>query len=247
MSETANNEIIEISDNMNPTGVTVVTCTRRTNSFNNVFENYMRQEQKLKELIIILHDDSMDINKWKEAANEISNVRFFQMNENISLGACLNFAVQQATFDIIAKLDDDDYYGPKYLNDSIKAFDEVEADVIGKSTSYVYFQKEQILAIRHSGNENCYVKHIDGPSLIFKKSVISVVKFRDISRGEDKWFCKDCLDHEIKMYSVNRFHHIYMRHANTEDHTWTIENRRLIKMCKIIARGIIEYDKYINC
>jgi glycosyltransferase involved in cell wall biosynthesis len=247
MSESGNKEENEIIDNMNPIGVTVVTCTRRTNSFNNVFENYIRQEQKLKELIIILHDDSADIDKWNEAANETSNVRIFQMSENISLGTCLNFAVQQATFDIIAKFDDDDYYGPKYLNDSIKAFDEVEADVIGKSTSYVYFQKEQVLAIRHNGNENCYVKHIDGPSLIFKKGVISIVKFRDISRGEDKWFCKDCLDHEIKMYSVNRFHHIYMRHANHEDHTWTIENRRLVKMCKIIARGEIEYEKYINC
>jgi len=228
-------------------GVTVITCTRRHHSLHNVIENYKRQEQKIKELIIILHDNSMDPNIWREALNEQDHVRIIQLDENISLGKCLNFAAAHAAFNIIAKFDDDDYYGPKYLSDSIKFFYEVDADVIGKLTSYVYFQKEKILAIRHMGNENSYVKRIDGPSIIFKKSVLSKVKFRDISRGEDNWFCKDCLEHSIKIFSINRFHHIYMRHANKEDHTWTIENEKLLKMCRIVSTGEIDYEKYIDC
>lgn len=228
-------------------GVTVITCTRRPDSLNNIFENYYRQKQKIKELIIILHDNSMDQNKWSEEGSKFDNVRIFQMDESISLGKCLNFAAARAAFNIIAKFDDDDYYGPKYLTDSIKAFYEVEADVIGKLTSYVYFQKEQILAIRHMGNENCYVKRIDGPSLIFKKSVLLKVKFRDISRGEDNWFCKDCIKKGIKIYSVNHFHHIYMRHANNEDHTWNIENEKLLNMCRIVSTGEIEFEKLIDC
>ena len=228
-------------------GVTVITCTRRPDSLNNIFENYNRQNQKVKELIIILHDNSMDQNKWGEEGNRYEHVRIFKLDEDISLGKCLNFAAARATFNIIAKFDDDDYYGPKYLSDSIKAFYEVEADVIGKLTSYVYFQKEQILAIRHQGNENSYVKRIDGPSIIFKKSVLSKVRFRDISRGEDNWFCQDCLNRGIKIYSVNRFHHIYMRHPNNEEHTWSIENEKLLKMCRIVSTGEIEFERFIDC
>jgi cellulose synthase/poly-beta-1,6-N-acetylglucosamine synthase-like glycosyltransferase len=228
-------------------GVSVITCTRRPDSLNNIFENYARQKQKIKELIIILHDNSIDPNIWNEEKNKYIHVRIFQLDENISLGKCLNFAAAHAAYGIIAKFDDDDYYGPKYLNDTIKAFYDVEAEVIGKLTSYVYFQKEKILAIRHLGNENSYVRRIDGPSIIFKKSVLAKVRFRDISRGEDNWFCRDCLKRGIKIFSVNRFHHIYMRHANKEDHTWNIDNEKLLKMCKIISTGEIEYEKLIDC
>ena len=238
-----NNEAMGPLDSI---GVTVVTCTRRPDSLKNIFDNYNLQKQKTKELIIILHHNSMEINHWQGVANRNKNVRIFQINENISLGNCLNFASEKAAFDIIAKFDDDDYYGPKYLHDSIKTFNGVEAEVIGKLTSYVYFKKDRILAIRHIGNENSYVTRIDGPSLIFKKSILDKVKFRDISRGEDNWFCKDCMEQGIKIYSHNRFHHIYMRHANNEEHTWTIENERLLRTCKIVSIGKIDFKRYID-
>lgn len=38
-----------------------------------------------------------------------------------------------------------------------------------------------------------------------------------------------------------------MRHANKEDHTWNIDNEKLLKMCKVISTGEIEYENYIDC
>ena len=228
------------------TGVTIITCTKRPGAMNNVFENYKRQEQKIKELIIILHNDNMDKNRWNEVAGRYSNIKVLQLDESKTLGECLNFGAKHAAFEFIAKFDDDDYYGPKYLVDAVKVFKEVKADVIGKAASYVYFEKDRILALRNPGRENCYVQHIDGPSIIFKKSILSKVKFRNITRGEDIWFCKDCIEQGIKIYSTNRFQHIYMRHANEEEHTWPIENKKLLKSCKIISKGEIDYEKYIN-
>ncbi len=47
--------------------------------------------------------------------------------------------MNKAKFNIIAKFDDDDYYGPKYLSDSLKAFDETDAKLIGKGgATFVY-------------------------------------------------------------------------------------------------------------
>ena len=240
--ETINNR----GKNISLLGITIVTCTKRPDAIYNILENYKRQEQRKKELIIILHNNSMDKNKWKEAAHGYTNVRIFRIDENRTLGECLNIGAKHANFEFVAKFDDDDYYGPKYLVDAFKVLKEVKADVIGKATSYVYFEKDGILALRNPGNESRYVQHVDGPSIIFKKSVLRRVKFRNISLGEDYWFCKDCINQGIKIYSTNRFQHVYMRHANVNNHTWTIEDEKLLEWCEIVAKGKIDFEKYIN-
>ncbi len=233
--------------NNNSAGITIITCTRRPDAIHNIFENYKRQELRKKELIIILHNNSMDKNKWREAAQGYMNVKVFQIKESKTLGECLNIGAKHASFDIIAKFDDDDYYGPKYLNEALKAFRTTKADVVGKATSYVYFEKDKILTLRNTGRENCYAQHVDGPSIIFRKRVLKKVRFRNISLGEDYWFCKDCLTNGLKIYSTSRFHHVYMRHANAKEHTWSIENEKLKEWwCEFVAKGKIDYRKYIN-
>lgn len=243
IKETTNNGREKISS----TGITVVTCTKRPGAIHNIFENYKRQRLRKKELIIILHNDSMDKNKWKEVAHRYFNVKILQISESKTLGECLNIGAKHATYELVAKFDDDDYYGPRYLAEAVKAFRKAKADVVGKATSYVYFEKDKILTLRNPGKENCYVWHVDGPSIIFRKSVLKKVKFRHVSLGEDYWFCKDCIAHGIKIYSISRFQHVYMRHANAKEHTWSIENKKLKEWwCTFIAKGEIDYKKYIN-
>jgi hypothetical protein len=38
-----------------------------------------------------------------------------------------------------------------------------------------------------------------------------------------------------------------MRHANNEEHTWNIENEKLLNMCRIVSTGEIEFGKFIDC
>lgn len=232
--------------NLNALGVTVITCTRRPDALKNILENYNRQLKKEKEMIIILHDNSMDREVWNKAVRKHGNIKVLQMDEKTSLGECLNYGAGRAAFDIIAKFDDDDYYGSRYLLDTIRVLSKKNVEVIGKATSYVYFKKDKVLALRNVGHENRFVHHIDGSTIVFKKSVLEQVRFRDISRGEDKWFCKDCLQKGIRIYSTDRYNHVYMRHANPEDHTWTIQNDELMKWCKVVFKGDIDYDRFIN-
>lgn len=224
--------------------ISVITCTKRLNYMDNVFNNFNRQIYKKKQLIIILNNNQMDINEWQNAAKPFDNIKIYQLDESISLGNCLNFGVLQTDYAFISKFDDDDFYGPKYLSDSIKVFKYAKAGVIGKAASYVYFEENSILALRNSEKENCYVTHLDGPTLIIKRDVFNHLKFRDITRGEDKNFCRDCIDLGINLYSTNRFHHVYIRHASVQEHTWTIGNKELLNKCKIIERDVKDYKKY---
>ncbi|WP_427339123.1 glycosyltransferase [Caloranaerobacter sp. DY30410] len=226
-------------------GVSVITCTNRPNYMNNIFENFNRQLYKAKELIIILNKNIMDINKWKLKASSFQNISVYQLDENISLGQCLNFAVNKCKHEIIAKFDDDDYYSPYYLNSSIIALLKTNADIVGKSTTFVYFEASKILAIRNPRKENRYLTRIEGPTMIIKKDVFKKIKFRNITLGEDVNFCKDCIKKGFKIYSHDKYNYVYIRHGKTSTHTWKITDEYFKKLCIKIGK-VEDYKSYIE-
>lgn len=223
--------------------VSVITCTNKPKYMQNVFENYNRQSFKDKELILVLNNNKMDIEKWTKEAKKYDNMTVFQIDERKTLGYCLNFGIEKAKYDIIAKFDDDDYYGPKYLSQSIKGFK--FADVIGKYTTYVYFQNSKILAIRNPKRDNRYVYRIEGPTLMFKREIFDKIKFADKSLGEDIQFCKDCTKNGIKMYAIDKYNFVYIRHGSTDKHAWNIKDELFMKLCVIIGK-VDDYKKYLN-
>lgn len=230
-----------------PYGISIVLATMRQHSIASVFDNYSRQDFENKEMIIVLNNNSMVFDEWASKAREYEDVKVFQLEDRITLGECLNFGVSQSKYNYIAKFDDDDYYGPKYLSDSIKAFNLVDADMVGKSASFVYFEKSKTLAIRNSRFENRYVKHMDGSTFIIKRGVFDKIKFADVPRAIDVQFSKDCIRSGFKIYSTNRYHHVYIRHGSPSKHTWKISDEDLLrKYCKIVKEDIDDYRKYVD-
>ena len=224
-------------------GVSIITCTNKPHSLNNILINYNRQDHKEKELIIIINNNKINLEQWLYKAKKYRKVRVFKLNEKTSLGKCLNFAVDKSKYNIIAKFDDDDYYGSKYLSDTIKSFDDTDAKVIGKTTNFIYFVAKETLAIRSPGQENKFVKFANGSTLVFKKEIFDKIKFRNMSLAEDDYFCRDCVKNNIKIYSTNKYYHVYFRHPSKENHTWKIDDDEFIKRsCKIIG----EIEDYIS-
>jgi len=225
--------------------VTVVTCTNKEVFMKNIFKNYSRQSYKNKSLLIVLNNNRLNLKKWLSEANKYDNVTIYQIDENVSLGECLNFAVKSTSSEVIAKFDDDDYYGPRYLAETIKAFDYTNAHIIGKSTSYVYFQGSKTLAIRNPKRENTYVNRIEGPTMIIKREVFDRVSFQNKSLGEDVQFCKDCMKNGFKIFSTDRHNFVYIRHFSTSHHTWRIRDDFYMKLCSVI--GVVDdYKKYAD-
>ena len=120
-------------------GVSIITCTNQENSLNNILKNFQRQNYPKKELIIIINNnEKISLKDWKEKIQDIENIRIYKIPEKISLGKCLNFGVEKSKYGIIAKFDDDDYYGPKYLSEIIKNFHISNADIVGNTFTIAY-------------------------------------------------------------------------------------------------------------
>jgi hypothetical protein len=205
----------------------------------NVFANYDRQRWKDKEMIIVLNKDNMDLDAWNERASQYPNdeVKVFKLPQKYKLGKCLNYAIARAKDGILAKFDDDDYYGPNYLRESVRALKRGKASIIGKHTSYLYFEAKKALMVFRRGGEWKYKRSVKGGTLVFKKSVWRKVKFPEHKRvGTDSGWTGRCGRRGFKIYSVSKKHYVCIRRRNTGSHTQKKSTKRYMSHCRLVRR-----------
>lgn len=231
--------------------ISVICCTMRDDFMENVFQNYASQDFKKKELIIILNKDDMNIVKWKERAKPFRDISVYQLPKRTTLGECLNIGVKFCKYDIISKIDDDDYYAPHYLSDQIKAIKEKRADVVCKRTVNIYFEKEKTFAIHlaHKDTNKFLNKAgaVKGATLVIKKRILKRVRFPHTNFGEDIDFLNKCIKRNYKIYATDEKNYVCLRRSESH-HTWNIRNRKLMKQSKILCKtrdykGFLEKNK----
>lgn len=227
-------------------GVSIITSTNRPKFLENILANFIRQDYETKELILIINNNSIDITFWKNKLSKYKNIRIYKLDEKISLGRCLNYGIEKSSYPYLAKFDDDDYYGSKYLSDSLLNFNKVDADIVGKHTIFVYFMEEKILAIKDKGCEDKYVYFLNGATLVFKKKVFEKVQFRNVSVNEDVLFCRDAISHGFKVYSGNKYHFTYLRYAKSHSHTWKVENQNIMNLFCSDFQRVNKYKEIVD-
>ena len=224
--------------------ITVITSTIRPERMDDIFRNYEHQAIKEKELIIILNRDDMDLAAWQSKASQYPNVSVYQLSSKKTVGQCKNFAVRKAKYKYIAKFDDDDYYGPYYLTELMRAFRRKKADIVGKAQYFAYVEKYNSLLLREGGPENRFVKELRGPTIAFHKKVFKKVRWPKRRRGGDKAFQKRCVKRGFKLYSTSKYNFTYIRRKD-QRHTWRIADKRFMKDCKFIKKTYY-YKRRVN-
>jgi glycosyltransferase involved in cell wall biosynthesis len=228
--------------------ITVVACTMRPSCMDNVFQNYDRQLWKDKQMIIVLNNDKMDIEVYKQRAAQYpeNEVRVFQLPQKYKLGKCLNFAIRKAKNGIIAKFDDDDYYGPKFLREAGRAIKRGKASIVGKHTAYLYFTSRRTLMIFRRGREWKYRRSIKGGTLVFKRSVWKRVKFPEFKQaGSDSRWVGRCIRRGYRVYSLSKRHYVCIRRRNTRGHTQKKSTRVYMSHCKFV-RKTKHFERYVS-
>lgn len=214
--------------------ISIIVPTNKLKYRENIFKNYFRCNYNNKELIIILNNNELDIKDYSKEAEKFQNVRVYQLDENVSLGYCINYGVEVSRCNYIAKMDDDDYYASNYILDAMDTFKYVDADIVGKASYFVYYEKYNTIGIMNAMYNNKYTPYIAGSTFVIKKKVFEKVKFMNLSLGEDSRFINDCTKANMNVYSNHRYNYIYVRHRELLDHTWKIESKDLFKVTKKI-------------
>ncbi|MBA2941097.1 glycosyltransferase family 2 protein [Paenibacillus sp. CGMCC 1.16610] len=210
--------------NTTAAGVSIITCTNRPQYFNHILHNFQRQHDLLKELIIIINNDQMNLADYRLRARKVANVRVYQVNEKTSLGQCLNCGIAKCKFPYIAKFDDDDYYSAFYLKEQLKALRLTKSDVVGKHACLVYLAAAHKLLIRSPHERNKEVNFVQGATILFHRRVLKKVQFPDRSLGEDVAFLRACNQHGFKTFATTPFNYVYIRRKNKQSHTWRVKD-----------------------
>ncbi len=213
-------------------GVSVVVSTNKPGFMENILRNFNSQLWPEKELIVILNNNLMNLSEWVKYTNAFISV--YQLPEQDSLGACINFAVNKSKFNYIAKFDDDDYYAPLYLSEAMRAFDLTDADLVGKRTYHMYLADEKLLMLRHPSHEKRWCPLIAGGTIVAKKKVFREVPLVDRQVGTAIRFVIDSRKKGYRIYSTSRFNYTYLRRDN-KSHTWNPGLEYFFKTSKKLA------------
>ena len=210
----------------------------------NIFANYERQDWTNKELIIILNNDFMDLEKWKLEAEKYNSVSVYKLPEDVTLGKCLNLGVEKAKYKYIAKFDDDDYYGPKYLDESIDTMLKLKAAVVGKRTCFMYLPNSKELKLRFPDREMCRVSILQGATIFTTKKLLQLIPFPNKNLGECCYFLRKCKKKKYKIYSSSRYNYAIVR-QDEEFHTWRPSEEYLNETSELV--GYTEdFEKYVD-
>lgn len=211
---------------------TIISSTQRDEFMNDLYKNIKQQTYPNLEVVIILNKNSMDVEKWNSKFKQLgTDLKVLQVDEEYSLGHCLNIAIQNSSGEIISKFDDDDYYAPNYLTDMIISMDYANADLVGKSSHYIYFEENDLLALKTMGSGiETYSDFVAGATLVFKREVYEKLEgFSDKSRGEDSDFLKRAKEGGFILYSNDQYNYCCFRRKNKENHTWKVDDDDLLR------------------
>lgn len=198
--------------------ISIISPINKEKYIDNLLKNYERSSYCDKELIIILNNNSLNLEKLKSKAKKYKNVRVFQLDESATLGECLNFGIEKAAYDYTAKMDDGGYYGENYLTDLMNAFNYTNSEIVGKGTHFAYIETENKLGIWRNHVDRMYLTYLSGEAWLAKKSVFKKLQFKKVNVGEDTEFFYQCANMGIKVYSADKFNYVYMRHNNPNEH-----------------------------
>src|SRR5690606_3205171 len=127
------------------------------------------------ELVLGAHGSSFDdvdldsvVGSWSES-NGLP-VRVLRLPDEMSLGECLNRAADSTGASVIAKVDDDDIYGPHYLDEAVDVLSLSNADLVGKATFAVLLERSDDLVLQSVGKENAEVSYVPGASFVMPRS-----------------------------------------------------------------------------
>ena len=168
--------------------VSIITPTFNRRPFIPIIKKCIDNQKYPKDKIEwIIVDDGTD--KIEDLVKDIPYVKYYKLEDKISLGKKRNLANSYATGDIIIYMDDDDYYPPEriiHAVDTLKAYP--KALCAGSSEMYIYFKDRKEMHQFGPYGPN----HATAATFAFRKELLSMTSYEENAElAEEKYFLKN--------------------------------------------------------
>ncbi len=220
-------------------GCTVVCVSNRPDRLAHALENFDRQSYGGKHLLFVTNSGAFDIDELDKRIASIPRARWIAADPDLTLGECLNLAIDQLDTAFVAKMDDDDLYGDDYLADLMTAFLYSEADIVGKGGYYCHVAGRDETWLRGAYREFKYGEYVAGGTIVASVEAIDDLRFQAVPRGTDTRFLKDAAAAGLRIFSADRFNFVQMRGADRTSHTWQIDEEHYLRNARRVGSGLV--------
>ena len=207
----------------------VVCVSMRPQLIDRVIANVTRQMAHVAVDLVFVANDAGFVDVDLEARFEpVGGATIIVPEPGTSLGAALNLGLDATSERFVAKMDDDDWYGPGYLLDGLRAHRYAGAGVVGKHTYYAHLEATGERHLRFPGHEFEYTGTLAGGSLLIDRDRVGDLRFADLSLGEDRAFLAACHRRGVSTFSADRFGFVQHRGRGN---TWSITDTEFLRGC----------------
>jgi hypothetical protein len=218
--------------------VSVVLATSRPSNIERALEGYARQAYPERELWLVLNNNAFDLDAVRRLTDGLPNANVVLIEGRTTLGESINHVLDRCAGRYVAKMDDDDHYGERYLADLVLAARFSGAEITGKARYFTYLERSGELAERVLGPEHDHVAIVCGATLLIDRDVFRTLRFSALPRGTDSVFLRDATDEGCRVYSTDKYNFVLVRRPDPRLHTWQIAEDEFRERCVDIRPGL---------
>jgi len=209
--------------NAAPPLASVKLCTNRPAFLPAILAQIAAQTYPRLELVLTLHGDGFD----RDAVDRLvaalpMPVTLLRTPASLTLGESLQVASDHARGDLVVRVDDDDRYGPHYVEDFMLDAGASPAGVFAKTCLPTLFERTGRMILLQLAAEYHYaLGGAGGGRMAYRPGVTEHVTWRRTTRSEDAMFARDCVRTGIPILAGDRFGTVLVR-RDPRTHTWQI-------------------------
>lgn len=219
-----------------PAPVTVVMATRRPDYVPGALRQIARQRGVDVEVVVALH--GFPQSEVRQAVAEFPRpVTVIEADRHAPLGAVLNEAAARASAGLVAKWDDDDWYGPEHLSDLLLAMAYSGADLVGTAPEFFYLQPLNATIRRTDYSSEAWADHVAGGTILLGRDLFERVGgFGPQDRGEDAHLLRAVEEAGGRVYRTHGLGYV-LRRSVSADHTWQLPLAHFLRVATNQWRG----------
>ncbi|WP_196215767.1 glycosyltransferase family 2 protein [Microbacterium sp. ZXX196] len=205
--------------------VSVVLSTMRSELVPGVLEMMARQTYPHMEVVVVVHGvpaPSLDGVDLRDLA-----VRIVEVPGSVLFGGALAEGVRHASGDLITKLDDDDWYSEHHVSDLVLAALYSRADIVGKTTEFLYFEEVGQTVHRTFATERYHDQVAGGAMLLSRSTFDALGGWRPTPNSTDRSVLIRVETQGGVAYRTQSLGYMYIRHASK--HTWERTASQLVQ------------------
>ena len=220
-----------------PPRVSVLLATRRPALLARAVAAVAAQRYPRVELVLALHGPGFDPGAVEAALAGIAGpVRVLRLASGRPLGAVLRAAAEAARGTLLAKMDDDDVYGPEHLWDLVLAREYSGAALVGKFPATVYLaRRDRTVRCRPVPGETWSRSITGGTMLIGRADLERAGGWRPAPRHVDRALVDDVVRAGGSVYRTHDAGYLLVRHGGA--HTWETDDAFFLAGAEAVRAG----------